>query len=157
MRVWDPWVRVVHWSVAILILVELLNEAGANPWHRYLGYAAAALVAARLAWGLGNTGHAKLSGMARTAGFSNSKEPRAGHTPLGAVMAFTLWSLILIVALTGWMQGLDAFWGDEWLQDAHEVLAYVLAAFAAVHVTAALVTSHVLKVNLVKAMITGEK
>ena len=41
-RVWDPLVRTVHWSLAALIAVELFNEAGANPWHRYLGYVAAA-------------------------------------------------------------------------------------------------------------------
>ena len=157
MRVWDPWVRIVHWSVATLVLVELLNEAGANPWHRYLGYGAAALVVGRLAWGLGNTGSARLATMARTAGFRIPRQTPPGHTPLGALMAFALWSLLLVVAITGWMQGLDAFWGEDWLQELHEALAYALAACAAIHVTAALVTSHVTKVNLVKAMITGEK
>jgi len=47
--VWDPLVRIVHWSLATLILVDLFNEAGANPWHRWLGYAAGALVVTRLA------------------------------------------------------------------------------------------------------------
>ena len=162
MRVWDPCVRVIHWSVATLVLVELLNEAGANPWHRYLGYAAAALVVARLAWGLGDTGHARLSSMTRNAAgtmkyLKNPGEAHPAHTPPGALMAFVLWMLVLAAAATGWMQGLDSFWGEEWLQDLHEVLAYALAAFAAVHVTAALTTSRVLKVNLVKAMITGDK
>ena len=162
MKVWDPLVRSVHWSLATLIVIELLNEAGANPWHRYLGYLAAALVVARLAWGWGDRGHASLASMAASARrapsyLGEAKSPSTGHTPPGALMAFVLWALVLVVAVTGWMQGLDAFWGEEWLQQVHEVLAYVLAAFAVVHVVAAIVTSYATRVNLIKSMITGNK
>ena len=162
-KVWDPLVRTVHWSLASLIVVELLNEAGANPWHRYLGYAAAALVVARLAWGWGNPGQAKLSVMAASARriVPHLRQPGGsvsiGHTPPGALMAFTLWSLTLLVATTGWMLGLDQFWGDESLQGLHEALAYVLAACAVIHVAAALAASRSRRANLVKAMITGNK
>ena len=161
-RVWDPLVRSVHWSLATLIVIELFNEAGANPWHRYLGYVAAALVVVRLAWGSGDRGHASLTSMAASARrvparLAQPGSRSLGHTPLGALMAFTLWTLVLLVALTGWMQGLDAFWGEEWLQQVHEVLAYVLAAFAVVHIAAALVTSYAQRVNLLKAMLTGNK
>jgi cytochrome b len=158
-------VRTVHWSLASLIAVEMLNDAGANPWHRYFGYAAAALIVLRLAWGFGDSRHARLSAMAASARqifpylkqSSGSVPPSVGHTPPGALMAFTLWGLTLLVAETGWMQGLDRFWGDERLQQLHEALAYVLSACALIHVTAALVTSRVQRVNLVKAMITGNK
>ena len=162
-KVWDPLVRTVHWSLATLIVVELFNEAGANPWHRYLGYVAAALVVLRLAWGCGNRGHASLRAMAASArqGVLSIRSPRTaaprGHTPPGALMAFALWTLALLVALTGWMQGLDAFWGNEQLQQVHEVLAYVLGGSALLHVIAALAASHTQGVNLVKAMITGNK
>jgi cytochrome b len=165
-RVWDPFVRLVHWSVAVLIVIDLLNDAGANPWHRYLGYAAGALVLLRLAWGLNASRHARLSAMtesARTlrryiAGLRAGKHRfYAGHNPLGACMAFTLWALLLVMVLTGWMLRLDAFWGDELLQTAHTSAAYVLAALAIVHVSGAVVTSAMTRTNLVKAMITGEK
>lgn len=166
MRVWDPLVRVVHWSVAILIVVDLVNEAGANPWHRYFGYAAAALVLVRLAWGLLDSGHARLAVMARSAAgalpYARSfvrgrADAYSGHNPLGALMAGTLWALIIVVAITGWMQRLDRFWGEEWLQDLHSVLAYVLAACAVIHVAGVLATSAMHRVNLAKAMITGRK
>ncbi len=161
-KVWDPLVRSVHWSLASLIVIELFNEAGANPWHRYLGYLAAALVVVRLAWGCGDRGHASLAAMAASARRASSyltqaRSPSVGHTPPGALMAFVLWSLVLLVAVSGWMQGLDAFWGEEWLQQVHEVLAYVLAAFAVVHICAAVVTSYAQRVNLIKSMITGNK
>jgi cytochrome b len=164
-KVWDPLVRTVHWSVASLIVVEMLNEASANPWHRYLGYAVAVLVVIRLAWGFGSSPHARLAAMAASVGqmplylrkSSGSTPASIGHTPPGALMAFILWAVTLLVAATGWMQGLDRFWGDERLQQLHEALAYVLSACALVHVAAALATSRVRRVNLVKAMITGTK
>jgi len=164
---WDPCVRTVHWSVALLVVIELLNDAGANPWHRYLGYAALALVLARLAWGLGNVGNARLQAMAvtarDTAGYfrallgGGKVAPAAAHTPPGALMAFILWGLLILVSVTGWMHSLDAFWGEEWLQQLHAWLAYALAACAVVHVAGALLTSRMHGVNLVKGMITGAK
>ena len=161
--VWDPLVRTIHWGVAALIVVELFNEAGANPWHRYLGYLAAALVVVRLAWGCSDRGYASLASMAASARRTFSYLKRApaagaaGHTPPGALMAFTLWALLLLVAVTGWMLGLDAFWGDEQLQLLHEVLAYVLAGFAVIHIVAAIAMSYAQRVNLIKSMITGSK
>ena len=161
-RVWDPLVRTIHWSVATLVVIEMLNEAGANPWHRYLGYLAAALVVVRLAWGCRNSGNASLASMAGSARrfMSYVKDPltaTAGHTPPGALMAFALWGLLLLVAVTGWMLGLDAYWGDEQLQRIHAWLAYALAACASVHVLAALGMSYAQRINLVKSMITGNK
>jgi cytochrome b len=163
-RVWDPLVRVVHWGLACLVVVELFNEAGANPSHRLLGYAAAALVAIRLGWGLAGSGYARLSTMAASAreiaAYLKALRPAAsyvGHNPPGALMAFTLWGLVLLVALTGWMLGLDSFWGDERLQELHATLAYALAVFVVVHVCGALAASHARHENLVKAMITGNK
>ena len=165
-RAWHPVVRTLHWGVAGLVLVELLNDAGANPWHRYLGYFAALLVVARLAWGLGSVGSERLHAMAAAAGHAPrylrallagaSVELSSGHTPPGALMAFLLWGLLLLVSVTGWMYGLDAFWGEEWLQQSHAWLAYALAAFAAVHIVAAVLTSRLHRVNLVKGMITGK-
>jgi cytochrome b len=161
-RVWDPFVRIAHWSLASLIVVDLVNEAGANPWHRYLGYAAAALVATRLGWGLAASGYARLSTMLVSVGdvATYLRTPAAsyvGHNPLGALMAFALWGLTSAVALTGWMLGLDSFWGDERLQRVHATLAYTLAAFVGVHICGALAASRAQRQNLVKAMITGNK
>ena len=161
MLVWDAFVRVTHWTVAILVVIELVNEAGANPWHRYLGYAAAALVIARLAWGLVTGGEARLARMAAAAAeagsYLRSPRPYLGHSPLGALMAFVLWMLIFALGVTGWMTQLDAYWGEEWLHRLHAVLAYVLAGLALVHVGGVLVTGRVYRVNLVAAMLSGKK
>jgi cytochrome b len=159
--VWDVFVRLTHWAVAALVVIELMNEAGANPWHRYLGYAAATLVLARLAWGIMARGEARLARMAGTAlevrGYLRAPRPYVGHNPLGALMAFALWCFVLALGLTGWMTQLDAFWGDAWLQDLHAVLAYALGGLAVVHIGGVLATSARYRVNLVRAMVTGNK
>ena len=164
--VWDPLVRIAHWSVAILVAVEMLNEAGANPWHRYLGYAAGALVMVRLAWGLFGSRYARLTAMAHRAKHVVSYlrsaqragvQSYAGHNPLGACMAFALWLLVLLVVITGGLLQLDAFWGDDTMQAVHAAASYVLAACALVHVAGVLVTSAVHRTHLVRGMITGKK
>ena len=165
MRVWDPIVRITHWGLAALVIVDLFNEAGANAWHRGFGYAAAGLILARVLWGLFGSPHARLSAMARTAAQVGAYMRRSheaarsylAHNPLGAWMAFTLWSLTLFVIVTGWMLQLEPFWGDERLQGLHLGSAYALGGLIVVHVLGAVVTGAQRRVNLVKAMITGSK
>jgi cytochrome b len=165
-RVWDLWVRITHWSVAALVLIDLINEAGANPWHRNLGYVAAGLVLLRLAWGVVGPPEVRLASMARSAHglasyarslIAHRARMYRGHNPPGACMAFTLWGLILILAVTGWMLQLEPFWGDDTLQFIHAWVAYILAGCAVVHVSGAVFTSVLHRTNLIKAMITGEK
>jgi cytochrome b len=163
-HVWDPLVRVVHWSVAALIVFDLFSEAGANPWHRYAGYAAGGLVLLRLTWGVFGGRHARLGSIAKSAAAvvryvrsGDKRDTYVAHNPLGACMVLLLWSLILLVVVTGWMQQLDAFWGDELVQDVHSVASYVLGACAVLHVVGVVVTSARSRTNLVKAMITGKK
>jgi cytochrome b len=166
MTVWDPLVRVVHWAVATLVALELFNEAGANPWHRGLGHAAGALVLVRLAWGLLGPSVVRLATMAHSArnviAYTRSLTAERGdlppgHNPLGAWMAFLLWTLVLFAVLTGWMLRLDAFWGDEAMAQLHTVAAYALAACALLHVAGVAATSTLYGVNLVAGMTTGKK
>jgi cytochrome b len=165
-RVWDPLVRSVHWGIAVLVAVDMLNEAGANPWHRYFGYAAGVLVALRLAWGMFGSHHARLRSMAANARTlpnylaelrSGRHRFYAGHNPLGALMAFTLWGLLIAVVATGWMLQLNAYWGDETVRTVHKFVAYTLTGCAVVHVAGVLATSLMTRVNLVKAIVTGVK
>jgi cytochrome b len=72
-------------------------------------------------------------------------------------MAFALWALVLATVATGWILQLEAWWGDETVETLHKVFAYTLGACAVAHVTGVVATSIAQRVNLVKAMITGEK
>jgi cytochrome b len=166
-RVWDPVVRIAHWSIAALVVVNLVNEPDANPVHRGIGYAIGALVAARLAWGLVGPLYARLGETARRAArmasYVVSPAVRAkeraypGLNPLGAAMALTLWVLLVASIVTGWLLQLDQWRGDDDMELAHAVASYSLAGCAAVHVLGVLATSAVQRVNLVQGMITGRK
>jgi cytochrome b len=72
-------------------------------------------------------------------------------------MMMALMALVLAMGATGFMQTLDAFWGEEWLQELHEILASTLIVCAGLHALAAIVMSHFERTNLVKAMVTGVK
>ena len=65
--------------------------------------------------------------------------------------------LVLLLGITGYMQGSDAFWGEEWVQDLHETLASTLIAFSGLHALAAIVMGRIERTTLVRAMVTGVK
>ena len=164
-RVWDPLVRLFHWSLAACILGAFLVEEG-DTAHQWLGYTALALVAVRVAWAFVGTRHARFSDWVRgpraVAGYlreraAGTSRRRLGHNPAAAVMILLLLAGTVAIGVTGWMQTLDAYWGAEWLEELHEALAYGLLAFIGVHVAAALVESVHYGENLVAAMVHGRK
>ena len=163
--VWDLLVRVVHWSVALLVVGNFLNEDG-SAWHRYAGYLASSLVLVRLYWGFTSTGHARFSrwwpgflGIKRYVRATLAgKAPRhLGINPAGAAMAIAIWALILSLGVTGWLMGTDAFWGEEWLEELHETIAWTLLTCVGLHVLAVIAMSIRHRENLPRAMLTGKK
>jgi cytochrome b len=68
-----------------------------------------------------------------------------------------LMALVLSLGLTGWLQGTDTYFGEEWLQDLHKTLANALMMMAGLHAAAALAMGRIERTRLVKAMITGVK
>lgn len=164
--VWDLFVRVFHWTlVGTVLLNQFVLEEGETP-HEWAGYLAAALVVARIVWGFIGSRHARFSDFFPTpsrlwqhlrAMRSGRPEHHWGHNPLGALMMFLLMGLVLGLGVTGWMQGLDAFWGEEWLQELHEVLANALLLSAGLHAASAIVMGRIERTRLVKAMVTGVK
>ncbi|TAK39936.1 MAG: cytochrome B [Lysobacteraceae bacterium] len=164
-KVWDPLVRLFHWSLAACILGAFLVEEG-DTAHQLLGYTALGLVAFRLLWGVVGSRHARFGDFVRgpraigtylRERLAGTSQRRLGHNPAAAVMILVLLAGVAAVGATGWMQTLDAFWGAEWLEELHEALAYGLLAFIGVHVLAALVESFHYRENLVAAMVHGRK
>jgi cytochrome b len=164
--VWDRFVRVFHWSLVACVAFNLLVQDDGEPLHRWSGYLASGLVLARIVWGFIGSRHARFADFFPTparlrahlqALRAGRPEAHEGHNPLGALMMLALLALVLSLGLTGWMQGLDAFWGDEWLEELHEGLAATLQGLVLLHVGAALLMSHLERTNLIRAMITGIK
>ena len=164
-KVWDPLVRLFHWSLAACIFGALLVEEG-DTAHRVLGYIALGLVASRVAWGFVGTPHARFRDWVRgprairaylRERIAGTSRRRLGHNPAAGAMMLGLLAGVVAVGITGWMQTLDVFWGTPWLEDLHEVLAWSLLGMIGLHVLAALVESWHYRENLVTAMIHGRK
>jgi cytochrome b len=165
-RVWDPLVRVFHWTVVGGVFANLTFLRDMKTPHIYVGYAVVAALAVRLGWGLVARGHARFAnfvpGPRRFFGYVSAmrhrREPRyLGHNPAGAAMIVVLLLLLTAVGTTGWMMGLDAFWGVTWVETLHEVAANVLIGAVVVHVIGAITESVRHHENLPLAMITGYK
>jgi cytochrome b len=165
-RVWDPLVRVFHWSLVACVLLNLFVVDDGEDLHQWLGYAASALVAVRVVWGFIGPRHARFADFFPTprrvvnhvrALMGGEPEHHWGHNPLGALMVLGLLAMVLSLGLTGWMQTLDAFWGVEWLMDLHEGLGEWLLPMVGLHAGATIIMGRIERTRLVKAMVTGVK
>jgi cytochrome b len=165
-RVWDPLVRVFHWSLAALFAVAYASGDEIERLHVAAGYAIAALVVLRVLWGFVGPAHARFADFVRPPrevltylrDVLTGRERRyLGHNPAGGIMVLALLLMLSGTAVTGVMMTTDAFWGAEWVEDLHEAFANVTVSLVAFHVLGVLVTSFGQRENLVKAMITGLK
>ena len=165
-RVWDPLVRVSHWVVAFACLANLSLLRHADEPHEWVGYAALVAVSLRILWGLVAPGHANFRAFVPSPGaffaygkqLLRAREPRyVGHNPAGAGMMIVLMLLVVICGVSGWMMGLDAFWGDSRLEAVHVWSANAILALVVLHIAGALVESIRHRENLVLAMIDGRK
>lgn len=165
-RVWDPLVRLFHWTVVVCCLLCGFVFDDGKDLHRTIGWIAATALAVRLVWGFVGTPHARFTdfvpGPLRLVRYLRAlvagREPRhLGHNPAAAVMILALMALVAGLATTGWMMGQDAWFGEEWVEELHEGLATTLFVFVLVHVAAAIWESRRHRENLILSMITGRK
>jgi cytochrome b len=165
-RVWDPIVRLFHWTIVLGYGINMWVTEDGSDAHEVIGYVVLAAIAIRLVWGFIGSRHARFAdfipGPSRLAGYlrqwAKRREPRyIGHNPLGAIMMLALIALMLSVGVTGWMMTLDAYWGEEWLEELHETLANAIWPLAGLHVLGAVIESFRHRENLIASMITGRK
>lgn len=164
-RVWDPLVRLFHWSLVAAFATAFLSEEGER-LHEVAGYVVLGLLAFRLVWGLIGPAHARFKDFvpspARLWAYLRSlvrgrPERYLGHNPAGAVMILCLLGTVFIAAGSGWLMTTDRFWGTKWVEELHEVSAWLALALVGVHVAGVVVSSLLHRENLVRAMITGRK
>ncbi|WP_075292092.1 cytochrome b/b6 domain-containing protein [Pararhizobium arenae] len=165
-RVWDPIVRLFHWTVVTACILNLFILEEGRYWHRVTGYGVAGVLILRFVWGVIGTRYARFSEFFPTprklfrqiTDIRQGHHPRfIGHNPLASVMMLTLMLLLAATCTTGWMTTLDAFWGEKWLEEIHGLLANGIMVFAFIHAGAALLESYRQRENLVWSMVTGRK
>lgn len=175
--VWDPLVRIFHWSLVGFFLLAYVTEDELLTVHVYAGYAVAGLIVFRLIWGLIGTRHARFSDfltgpatLKRYLGqLVRGRAPRyLGHNPAGAAMVIALLVTLAAAAFTGMVLiagdgsgplagTIFANYSGEPLKEVHEFFANLVLVLVVLHIAGVLISSLVHRENLVKAMVTGRK
>jgi len=161
--VWDRFVRFSHWTVAALFFGNYWFLKAGDPPHEWAGYTLIGLIVIRLIWGFVGSENARIVNFFPTVKrlrtyLSDYKQPldaKQGHNPVGALMILFLWLMLLLTGVTGWMQTTDLFWGEDWVQELHDISSQIVLYAIAVHVSAIIVISHIKNIELIQPMITG--
>ena len=165
-RVWDPLVRIFHWSLVGLFTFAFLTGDEWQKPHEVAGYIIAGLIGFRVIWGFAGSRHARFSSFiyrpSAVAGFlADTMRMKArrylGHNPAGGLMVLGLLLAIVVISLSGWMMTTDAYWGVGWVEELHEAAAFTALGLVALHVGGVIVASFEHGENLVRAMVTGRK
>src|SRR5471030_330200 len=94
-KVWDPFVRLFHWTLALSFALAWFSAKSWDDLHIWAGYAAGSLVVLRLVWGIIGARFARFSQFVRTPGkvldylkaVAVGREARyIGHNPAGGAM-----------------------------------------------------------------------
>lgn len=109
---WKPIFKILHWGVAVCIVLDYFWLEDAP--HAWVGYLAVSIILLRIV----------LEFFFNTPKYANL---------LAKIVYFSIWTLILALAVTGWMMSLDEYWGDERLEGLHIILSNVLVGVILIH------------------------
>lgn len=163
---WPWWVRLSHWLVvAGVVALWLMSHVWyeTDVLHRAVGYAVLATIVIRILAGcfsVHQSAHFHLPGLnairAHITQLLQATLPvHAGHNPLGQWAVYVMWTLIALLALTGWLSHTDAFWGEDTPVAMHALLSWVLMAVIALHVAAVFWIGRLSRQHLVRQMWHG--
>lgn len=180
-EVWDTAVRVFHWSLVATLSVALVTGLLLLPtWitlHLVAGTTAAALVVARVVWGLWGPGAARfasfVSGPRALLAHcrklaAGTAQRHLGHNPLGGAMIVAMFVVVILLALTGvvaeggalksgplaFMTTFEVGWT---VRGIHQLIAYILLGMIVLHLGGVVFESRRSHENLVRAMVDGSK
>lgn len=175
--IWDPLVRLAHWSLALATAVAWWTREHNYALHIDTGYAVLAIVVVRILWGFAGPRHARFRSFAvgpvtasrYLADLLRGRAARfVGHSPAGAWMIFMLLATLLACCLSG--IALDAaenragplaatrlFYYTEQIVAIHIWCTHALEVLVPLHLAGVLAASLAHRENLVTAMVTGRK
>ncbi|MBX2837176.1 MAG: cytochrome b/b6 domain-containing protein [Gammaproteobacteria bacterium] len=178
---WDIWIRLFHWSLAISVGFMLLSgETGFGffEWHRLVGEIVLCLVLFRVLWSIFGSSNASLIALIKSPNaavlhlkelFTRTVRPEPGHNAAGGWAVLAVLVLLAIQAITGFFIADE----DEFIEgafydsidtdlsylmyDIHHTVATFIQIIVAVHIIAILSYWIWAKLNLIPAMISGRQ
>jgi cytochrome b len=178
-KVWDPLVRLFHWSLVGAFAVAWMTEDELMGLHANAGYLIAALLLFRLVWGVLGTRYARFSDFVKSPSkvlrylrdmFHLRAERTIGHNPAGGAMIIALLITLLMTTLTGLLaygatgEGplaeiffSNTAYGSELFEEVHEFFAHFTLVLVMLHLLGVAFGSLLHRENLVRAMFTGSK
>jgi cytochrome b len=179
-KVWDPLVRIFHWTLVSAFFIAYLSEDDFLTVHVYAGYLIGGLLVFRLLWGLIGSRYARFSNFVKPPRevwayvksiFSQHPKRYLGHNPAGGAMVLALLLSLVMVTVSGIalygieesagpmaasLSGAGEFWADV-VEELHEFFANATLALVFFHVLGVLLASLQHKENLVQSMWHGRK
>lgn len=177
-KVWDPLIRVFHWSLVTFFLISFITGDAFETIHFYSGYVIAGLISFRIIWGLIGTRYARFFTFIKSPKVTldylsqlkslNIKTHYVGHNPVAAMMVVALIVSIALTAFTG--MATIAFDGEgplvgTWvlslpeglLKEFHELMGDFCMMLVMAHIAGVIFSSLLENINLPKSMLTGIK
>jgi len=163
-RVWDPLIRIFHWSLAASFLLNYTVLEEGERLHEWVGYFTLGLITVRIIWGFVGPQNARFSDFwpTRIRLKTYLREHLQGatpspdhHNPVGGLMILALLAGITLTGVTGWLSTTDLFWGNELLEELHEGFASLVMGLVGLHVAAIAWFSFKGPYNLARIMWTG--
>ena len=165
-KVWDPLVRIFHWSLVAVFAVAWVSSEGFDTLHEWSGYIAGGLIVFRIVWGIIGPRYARFTSFVKgprtTIGYlkdmAKGKEKRyLGHNPAGGAMIIALLITILLTVWTGWLLIQPQYAHSVLIRGAHSLITSVLMGLVILHVGGVILAGMRHRENLARAMITGKK
>jgi cytochrome b len=109
-RVWDPFIRIFHWSLVAGFAIAYLSGEDEGMLHVYSGYVVGILISLRLVWGFVGTRYARFSQFLYSPGEvieylkglrSGKPAHYLGHNPAGSWMIFALLFSLVMTTVSG--------------------------------------------------------
>jgi cytochrome b len=185
-KVWDPAVRIFHWSLVVAFLVAYFSAEELHDLHEFTGYLVLVLVIFRLVWGIVGNEYARFADfvrgpreVARNLRDIALMRPKRylGHSPVGGAMVVVLLAMLAATSVTGIVvqeqgelmslaavaSGLEDDDDDEHeaeqgtVAQLHETLSDLTIMLTLLHIAGVILASFTHRENLTKSMFTGRK
>ena len=179
-KIWDPLVRIFHWSLVALFILSYATEDDFLNLHVNAGYIITGLIMFRLVWGFIGSRHARFSDFVKSPNEIKTylvdvmlfrAKRYLGHNPAGGAMVIALLVSLFITIVTGMLtygatefSGPLAVWTStvsdqtaHLLEETHELFANFTLLLVLLHVAGVTIASLQHSENLVSGMIDGYK